>query len=170
MIIRGVMRRFIFIVLMLVWALWFGGTIALFVFVVNLFARGVGPQAAPVLFVTFGRYQLVLAAISVVAAFGWWMVGRTRWRIALFAILAGAAVLAAAVTAVIMPRMEQLRADGQTKSAEFDSLHRRSETLYTAQALLLLTSGVMIALEATRARETASTTGPATAPPGESRG
>jgi hypothetical protein len=63
-------RRLFAILTTLAWALWFGGTIALFLFVTRLFheAPVTAKRAAPILFITFGKYQLILAGAAVVFA------------------------------------------------------------------------------------------------------
>src|SRR5438270_153189 len=72
------------IMLVLSWALWFGGLIALFVFVVTLFHnnREIAVQAAPQLFVAFERYHLILAGIALLATVLWRIVVRLSQRFA----------------------------------------------------------------------------------------
>src|SRR5688500_11785920 len=137
----------------LVWlstSLWFGGMIFLFLAVQTLFRafpRGssdVAPQAAPALFNAFERYQLAVAAVALLGAFAWYVTTRSKRLIVLFALLALAATGAAVSTALITPRMEQLRMAGQSSSSPFKSLHARSMQCYVAQAALLLVSVLML--------------------------
>ena len=131
-------------------SLWFGGMIFLFMAVQTLFrtfprpASDVAPQAAPALFNVFETYQLVLAAVALLGAFAWYVTTRAKRVIVLFVLLALAATGAAVSTALITPRMEQLRAAGQSASSRFKSLHARSMQCYVAQAALLLVSVLML--------------------------
>src|SRR4051794_29938662 len=60
------MRKLVSVLLTLSWALWFGGMIVLFIFVMRLFgtSRAVAVDAAPVLFNTFAVYQLIVGIIA----------------------------------------------------------------------------------------------------------
>src|SRR3954462_7679355 len=61
----------------LVWALWTGGVIALFLFVTPMFDtafrddRPNAIRAAQTAFLSFGHYQLALAAIAVILTIAW---------------------------------------------------------------------------------------------------
>src|SRR5262245_47150597 len=102
----------------LAWSLWFGGLIALFIFVQTLFRqdRAIAVEAAPQMFQVFERYQLLLAAMLLLSFFGWWFLSRAIWPIVLFVIIGIATSCAAFGTARITPQMEQLRLDGQSGS------------------------------------------------------
>ncbi len=131
-------------------SLWFGGMIFLFLAVQTLFrafprpASDVAPRAAPALFAVFERYQLALAAVALVSAFAWYAATRSKRVIVLFVLLALAATGAAVSTALITPRMDQLRIAGQSSSPRVRALHARSMQCYVAQAALLLVSVLML--------------------------
>ncbi|HEV2292891.1 MAG TPA: hypothetical protein VGR35_03495 [Tepidisphaeraceae bacterium] len=140
------MRYFASFVVTLAWALWLGGMVALVLFVQTLFARNrpIALEAAPMLFVSFERVQLVFAAAACVGTFCWWVLTRRRPVIVLFALFAIAGAVAALSTTLNTDRMEQLRAQGMRESPEFQALHRRSTSMYVANLLLLLAAGAIL--------------------------
>lgn len=140
------MRTLLTVLTLIAWSLWFGGMIALILFVSMLFAkhRGTAIEAAPVLFVGFGTYQLIVAAVAIAAAAAWRMIEKRREIsriIILFVLAAIGAVLLATVT---VPRMEKLRAEGQRESPQFQALHKQSTKLYSAEAIALLVAGWLL--------------------------
>ncbi len=128
------------------WALWFGGLIALFVFVLTLFHnnREIAIQAAPQLFVAFQKYHLILAAIVLAATVAWRIVAPSRWVLVNFVLLAIATCCGVAVAIWIIPPMEALRQQGLGASDEFKRLHGRSMMLLMGQAIMLLLYGVIL--------------------------
>src|SRR4051794_3735556 len=84
-------------------ALWFGGTMALFLFVTTLFQidREIGIEIAPQVFLRFEKCQLVLAAVAVIGAFAWRMLVHSRWITAVFFLL-GLATVAATISSTII--------------------------------------------------------------------
>ena len=128
------------------WGLWFGALFALFLFVTTLFHnnREIAVQAAPQLFVAFQKYHLILAAIALVATVAWRIVSRSKLVLAIFLFLGVAACCGVAVTIWIVGPMEALRQAGMSGSEEFKRLHGRSMMLYTAQAVMLLISGMVL--------------------------
>ena len=140
------MRYFASFVVMLAWALWLGGIVALVLFVQTLFARNrtIALDAAPMLFVSFERVQLLFAAAACVGTFCWWLLTRRRAVMALFALFAIAAASAALSTTLNTNPMERLRAEGRRESPEFKALHRRSTTMYMVNLVLLLAAGVVL--------------------------
>ena len=140
------MRYFASFVVTLAWGLWLGGMVALILFVQTLFARhrSIALEAAPMLFVSFERVQLLFAAAAVVGAFCWWLLTRRRPVIVLFALFAIAGAIAALSTTLNTNRMEQLRAQGMRESPEFQALHRRSTSMYLANLVLLLAAGALL--------------------------
>ena len=137
------MRYFVSFVVTLAWALWLGGMVALVLFVQTLFARNrpVALDAAPILFVSFERVQLLFAAAACVGTFCWWLLTRRRTVIVLFALFAIGGALAALSTTLNTTPMERLRARGLRESAEFKALHKRSTSMYMANLVLLLIAG-----------------------------
>ena len=73
--------------------IWFGGSGALFLFVTRLFNqdRPTALKAAPILFLVFERYQLLLAAAALVGTVVWRIVGASARVTVLFGLLAAAA-------------------------------------------------------------------------------
>jgi len=140
------MRYLAAFVVTFAWGLWFGGMVALVLFVQVLFAgnRPVALDAAPMLFVAFGRVQILLAGFALLGAFVWWLLTRRRAVMTLFVLFAISGGLAAASMTRITVPMERLRAQGQRESAEFKQLHRWSTRLYMGEMILLLAVGALM--------------------------
>ncbi len=140
------MRYLASFVVMLAWALWLGGMVALVLFVQTLFAgnRPVALEAAPMLFVAFGRVQLLLGACALIGTFTLYVLTRGRGVMTVFVLLALSAALAAASIALVTAPMERLRAQGLRESVEFKRLHSWSTSLYMGEMLLLLAAGGML--------------------------
>jgi hypothetical protein len=163
------MRSVWTILTILAWGLWFGGMVALFLFVSYLFLsdRATAVVAAPRLFFVFERYQLGVAAMAILSA-AMWRLGVKRAALtaifALFALTAAGTVVSAVA---VRPSMERLRQQGVSSGPEFHRLHKVSERLYTVQAALLLVAGVMLpwAARTNAPPQTGSSTVPPTAPP-----
>src|SRR5687767_1706204 len=129
----------------LAWALWFGGLMTLFLSVQSLFARdrSVAVDAAPMLFAAFERYQLLVAAVAVVATFGWWLTARSRRVVAVALLLALAVLGAVASTTLVTPRLERLRLASESDTPAFRGLHGRSMMRYVGEAAALLVAGLI---------------------------
>jgi hypothetical protein len=129
----------------LAWALWFGGLIALFVFVKTLFNNNhdIAVQAAPQLFVVFQQYHLVLAAIALATTVAWRISAPSKAAVAIFVLLAMAACTGVAVAIWYVGPMEELRRNGLSGSPQFARLHGQSMMLFVAQAVLLLACGII---------------------------
>ena len=172
------MRYGVAMMTVMAWGLWFGGMIALFLFVSYLFVteRKTAMVAAPRMFAVFETYQLFVAAAALIGAAVWRLISPGRAAITfIFSMLAIAAVGTIVSALAIRGPMEKLRLQAQTTSPEFQRLHKLSERLYMAQAVALLAGGVIIpvALAPPRARSRSRTSqteieaaGPTT-PPGE---
>jgi hypothetical protein len=137
------MSRIIAIITMLAWALWFGGMIALMIFVIRLFntSRDVGIVTAPILFRSFANYQI---AIGLCACGGGTFLCLLTRRNA-HAVLSLLLILVLAAAIVVRGwtyEMESLRARGQSSGGRFAMLHHRSSMLYSTEAILLLIAGV----------------------------
>jgi len=156
------MSRIFSTFLMILWALWFGGTIALFIFVVALFRhdRPLAITAAPVLFLTFERYHLILGTLCLLAS-GLWMI-TTQSRIKIFMLIAFMAASACALisSTFITPHIMDLRQQNRTQTDEFKRAHGQSSMIYTSEAVLLLLAGVLMAIEMTRQRRSDEATTP----------
>ena len=141
----------------LVWALWTGGVIALFLFVTAMFYaafpddRANAARAAQAAFLRFGRYQLALAAIAVLLSIAWMSQRRprSRARTALLVLTLLTTALAAA-TYLITLKVIDLSHQGQTNTTFFKQLHGWSMTVFMAEALLLLVCGAVLHWELTR--------------------
>jgi hypothetical protein len=125
------------------WGLWFGGLGALFLFATRLFSqdRETALKAAPILFLTFERYQLLLAAAALLGAVCWRIAGGTLRVTLLFSLLAIAAVQTAVNPIFVTSRMEKLRLEGQSSSEQFKKLHGISMIVYSGETLILLLAG-----------------------------
>jgi hypothetical protein len=127
--------------------------------------RAVALQAAPLLFATFDRYQLALAAVAIVASAMWRLTTPRAALTALFSLFVLAAIGTVTLAAIITPRMEALRSEGQSGSPEFMALHKRATTVYMAQAALLLAAGLLIPAAMASPRQKDPEAAEATAPP-----
>lgn len=128
------------------WGLWFGGLGALFLFATRLFAedRDTALKAAPILFLSFERYQLLLAAAALLGAFVLRILTGSIRATVIFSLLALATVPAALGPMLITSRMEALRIQGQSSSPEFRKLHGISMIAYSGETLILLAVGLAI--------------------------
>ena len=140
------MKHLISSLTIITWALWFGGGVALMIFVQRLFRydRSVAVVAAPQLFLLFERYQLVLAAIAVPCAVGWRMRMRSASSSAFAGLLIVCMAIAIASATWITPSIERLRVTGQSGSPEFRHLHGVSMLVYLTEFALLLIAGTCI--------------------------
>jgi hypothetical protein len=136
-------RLFAFLTL-LAWALWLGGLITLFICVITLFHhnRSLAADSAPVLFVNFERYQLILAALALTCTVVWRIMTKNLLLNLLFLLFCLASLGAIASPLYFSKQMEILREEGKTNSQRFDTLHRQSEWVYTSEATLLVISGI----------------------------
>lgn len=133
------------ILLTLVWSAWFGGMVALIVFVTRLFkaSREIGVTAAPVLFRTFVTYQLIVGTITVLLALALAVVARSK-------AIAIAGLFAMISLSLVFPirdwtyRISELYAAGESSTEEFKAIHRMSSATYSTSALLLACAGVAI--------------------------
>jgi hypothetical protein len=139
---NSIMRR----VCNIAWALWFGGMIALLIFVQTLFRtdRAIAIAAAPHLFHAFENYQLALGVIAIASAIPVWISTRSRAAAVLLLMLAIALVLSIISKTVITPEIMRLRAAGETHGPNFGKIHGISMLVYTAQAVALLIGGLAL--------------------------
>ncbi len=127
--------------LSLIWSLWFGGVIALLLFVTQLFksSHETGAVAAPVLFHTFSIYQVALGGIVILITAI--LAGRTpaARHVFLFLMLIFAISMALAVPiAGWTKQLEFLRQTGESQSPTFKSLHSRVGLFYGGLVATLL--------------------------------
>jgi hypothetical protein len=135
--------RTIAIIVLLAWALWFGGMIALMIFVIRFFntSREVGIATAPILFRSFANYQIAIGLLA--CGGGTFLCLLTRRNAHALLSLLMILVLAAAIFIRNWTyEMESLRVRGQSSGERFAMLHHRSSMLYSTEAILLLIAGV----------------------------
>jgi hypothetical protein len=142
------MRRIPAIILVLSWGLWFGGLIVLFIAVSSLFQtlherRDLAGTAAAQIFKLVNRYQIVLAAITLLSAFGCRPPGGSRITTAFLALLA-AAVVSLVVVVWLAFKIELIHLNGDVHSPEFARLHGLSMGLSALECLFLLLAGVLL--------------------------
>ena len=143
------MRRTLSTIITLIWGLWFGGVIALFLSVTSLFnafadRHDLAGRGAAHIFRAFNRYQLALAAAALLATFAWRILGPPRFKTTLFTLFALATVAACLITMYLSPRIELLSSQGLTQSSQFAKLHGYSMVAYCAEAVILLIAGVLL--------------------------
>lgn len=131
------------------WGLWLGLTAAMFVFAPYLFHRfgkdsEIAKSAANALFLAFGRYELCLAAVAILAC-GLLLINfGNKWTPLLVLALICAGGVAVWTTLGFTPLMESLRAQGLVGSPAFERLHHRSVVAMSVQLVLLLGTGGLL--------------------------
>lgn len=160
------MRSIFSVVLSVAWALWFGGIVALFLFVTTLFGvdraaglpkgQGVAPEAAPHLFHAFERYQLILAAACLIGAVALRIMTKAGVFAAVFLLLSVATVGAVVEPMFISAKLRALTAAGQRGGVEFMRWHGYSMIVYVAQAVALLLAGLVLPAALSRTSKTPS--------------
>ena len=143
------MRRLLVTLVTLVWGLWFGGLIVLFMAVTSLFStfadrRSVAGQAASDIFRMFNRYQLVLAAITLIVTLALRLTGTARLTNALFTFFAIATVAACVVAGYFTAHIQALQAQGLTNSPQFARLHGYSMIAYLIETAAVLIAGLLL--------------------------
>jgi carbon starvation protein CstA len=145
---RITLRSILFGVSMLAWSLWFGATIAVFVFVKHFFAvfpKDVAGTAANAMFNSFAHYELALAGIALLSS-GLLLVSypTTKWVLVLGCLVLSSG-MAVTVALGLIPMMNALIDEGKQHSPEFIKLHVKSMIAMTLQSgMLLLTGAVML--------------------------
>jgi hypothetical protein len=136
---------------MLAWALWLGGLVTLFIAVTSLFHtfaadKALAGTAAAGVFRRFESYQLVLAAVAVLAAAAWRMTASDspRRKTVLLILLVVAAAVAAVSTFFVSNQIHHLRELHETTSTRFRTLHQLSMTLYLAETVVLLLAAMAL--------------------------
>jgi hypothetical protein len=145
------MRRATSVVITVLWGLWFGGVITLFLAVTAIFAEfhdrhDLAGLAANHVFRVFNAYQLALAAALLLATFVWYLLGPRQWKMGLFVVFALATVAACVIAMYLAPEITRLRDAHMTQSDEFKRLHGYSMLVYLVESLFLLAGGIYFAL------------------------
>jgi len=143
------MRYLTSVLVVLSTALWLGGLVALFVLALAVFRhsgldRETAGRATSAMFVVFGRAQLAVGAVALIAAFLAYLPGKGRASVALFAILALGVVGAIVFNMVIVPKMEAMRMAGESQSQTFRTWHGYSMMLLTAMTATLLVAALVV--------------------------
>ena len=140
------MQRTIYTFLSIVWSLWFGGLVLLFMAVQSLFKtfadrHDLAGQGAQQIFHVFDRYQLTLAALSLILTFIWRIISPRTGKTTLFTCFALATIGALAIAMLISPKIIALQAQGLTHTVQFSKLHGISMAVYLAETAVLLFTG-----------------------------
>jgi hypothetical protein len=143
------MRRFLATVITLLWALWFGGVLMLFIAVTSIFAtfhdrHELAGEAAAHIFRVFNAYQLALAAAALIGTFIWYLIGPPRLKMGLFLLFALATFAACVITMYIAPQIQLLQQQGLAHSPEFRHMHGYSMIAYLIEAVVLFIAGCFL--------------------------
>jgi carbon starvation protein CstA len=143
------MQRIFSNIVVLSWALWFGGHITLFatlgtIFTTPDFDRETQGAFASRLFPMFERMQLILAAIALLGTATWWISSRARLKMVLFTLFSLATVIAVIETTQITPKIETMRVRGERETPEFERTHQMSSRVYMGGAIVLLIAGFIL--------------------------
>ena len=129
------------------WALWFGGTIAVFVFGWH-FQKSLPPaifhETARELFHSFSKYQLSLAAVSLVTSGLLLVIYPSKASVLIVACLVLAGGMTVTFSLGLMPAMDVLLDEGKRDSTQFRTMHGKSMIALAMQALELLGTGWII--------------------------
>jgi hypothetical protein len=141
------MKSALVFVTFLGWALWFGGTIAVFVFGTDFFQslpRPIAGEAAHAMFQVFAKYELILAGVCLLGSGLSLVLYPSKVAVILVGCLVLAGGMAVTVALGLMPLMESLRQQGLSGSDEWKKLHGKSMGAMAMQALVLLGTGWVI--------------------------
>jgi uncharacterized membrane-anchored protein len=130
-------------------SIWLGGVVTLALLVMAVFmASGLDHESAgratSAMFIWFGRAQLVVGALALIAVFLGYLQRRGVIPVLLFVMLAIAAVGAVVFSSYFVPRIDALRIAGQSDSGEFKSLHRQSEQLMQGITAVIFIATTML--------------------------
>lgn len=143
---------------MLAWALWLGGMMSLFLFVMRLFTtnREVATEAAPVLFQAFASYQLIVGMTACAA--GTLLALATRRK--LVAAMSLLMIVSLALAMVLRSWTIELRTLNRNVPegvARFQALHKNTTRVYSASACLLAVAGIGLLLTRQQRQTTPAT-------------
>jgi hypothetical protein len=130
-------------------ALWFGGLVTLALLVMAVFIssgldRETAGRATSSMFVWFGKAQLVVAAVALIATFLAYLQRRGGVVVLLFVLQIVATLAAVAFNMFVVPKLEGLRIAGQSQSADFQTLHKQSERLMTGVIAILFVATLVV--------------------------
>src|SRR5579864_6058208 len=143
------MRRTIQTLVTIVWGLWLGGLVALFMAVQSLFntfaaRHDLAGQGAARIFHAFNAYQLGLATAALILTVIWRVIGPPKLTTVLFVFFALATVGACGTTMYFAPHIEMLQRQGLTASEQFKKLHGMSMLVYVGETASLLIAGALL--------------------------
>ncbi len=141
------MKSALVFLVFIAWALWFGGTISVFVFVTDfskVLPAATFHEAAHATFQVFAKYELVLAAVCLLGAGMLLVFFPSKVSVFLVGCMVLAGGMAVTVALGLMPMMEVLRNEGKSGSAEWNKLHGKSMGAMTMQAAVLLLTGWVV--------------------------
>jgi len=143
------MRYLTTALLILSTSLWLGGLVALAALVMAVFIssgldRETAGKATSSMFVWFGKGQLVVAAVALIATFLAYLQRRGAAVVAVFVLLALGTLGAVAFNVWLVPKLESLRLSGQSQSADFKNLHQQSEHLMTAVIAIVFVAAMTL--------------------------
>ena len=143
------MQRTLYTLLSIVWGLWFGGLILLFMAVQSLFTtfsdrHDLAGQGAQQIFHLFDKYQLGLAAASLLVTFIWRLISVKTGKTTLFVGYTLATIGAIVIAMVISPKIIALQAQGLTHTPQFAKMHGLSMMVYLAETVVLLLTGIWL--------------------------
>jgi hypothetical protein len=145
------MRYLLNFVVIVAWALWLGGTIATFVFGLNLFHKypdvqypGVAGQATSAMFLVFGWYELVLLGIAVAGTGALLIVYPSKPTVLLLIAMIFAGGMSITSGLGLAPRLEILRVERKTKTDDFKRWHGKAMIAMTGQSIMLLGAGALL--------------------------
>jgi hypothetical protein len=147
----------------ILWSLWFGGIAVTFIYATAMFrnlTRETASLANGVLFPTFERYALVLAALTLAATVAWRALAKSRAATLTFAFLAAATIALVLSAAVVTPKILELRRTGQSQSPAFARTHAQSGILYLTETAALLAAGITLLASRNRIVTTAESSPP----------
>jgi hypothetical protein len=96
------------------------------------------------MFVVFGRAQLAVGAVALIAAFLAYLPGKGRASMVLFALFALGVVGAVVFNLLIVPKMEAMRVAGEAQTQAFRTWHGYSMILLTAVTATLLVASLIV--------------------------
>lgn len=137
------MRKALSCLLFVSWALWLGGMIGLFLFVMRLFqtSRNLGVLAAPVLFEAFDTYQLILGMIACAAGTLVAIKSLRKAHAIITLLMIGSLALALVIRSWSREMLLLDRTIPQ-QAERFQYLHHATTNVYSTSACLLLAAGI----------------------------
>jgi hypothetical protein len=143
------MQRTLYTLLSIIWSLWFGGLVLLFMVVQSLFTtfaeqREIAGQGAQKIFHLFDKYQLALAALALLLTFIWRLISPRTGKTTLFTGFTLATIGAVAIAIFISPKIVALQMQGLTHTAQFRKMHGLSMAIYLAETIVLFLTGLWL--------------------------